>query len=261
MNLSALVAAAYVEVQRTTGRKPSLTSKLNRLRRRPIEPDFAVFEHLAVPPGQVLVDAGSNRGETIASMRLFQPHAPIVGFEPNPLLNDIIRARNPRDPALIIHQTGLSDQPGQFDLHVPYYKGVPFDGLASFDRAEAASFLNRERLVGFDPKFQEVRTVSCSVETLDSFALQPAVIKIDVQGFEPAVIRGGLATIRATLPIVLMENNKPETDAADLAALGYVPFAFVSGKLAANTFGSLNTFYIHPSTRHLLAPAAYASPT
>lgn len=258
MNLSALVAAAYVEVQRTTGRKPSLTSKLNRLRRRPVEPDFAILAHLTVPPGEVLVDAGANRGETIAAMRLFQPHAPIVAFEPNPLLHDIIHARNPRDPALTVHHAGLSDQPGQFDLYVPYYKGVPFDGLASFDRAEASSFLNPERLVGFDPARQEIRTFNCSVATFDGFGLRPALIKIDVQGLEPAVIRGGLETIRATMPIVLMENNKPETDAADLSRLGYQPYAFSAGKLIENAYGPLNTFYIHPSTRHRLAPAAFA---
>lgn len=258
MNLSALVAAAYVEVQRTTGRKPSLTSKLNRLRRRPVEPDFAILAHLTVPPGQVLVDAGANRGETIASMRLFQPHAPIVAFEPNPLLHPIIAARNPRDPALTVHHAGLSDRPGHFDLFVPYYKGVPFDGLASFNRHEAASFLNADRLVGFDPRRQEIRTVNCTVATLDSYGLQPALIKIDVQGLEPAVIRGGLETIRTTLPIVLMENNKPESDTADLVALGYRPFAFTDGKLRADAYGDLNTFYIHPATQQLLSPAAFA---
>jgi FkbM family methyltransferase len=258
MNLSALVAAAYVEVQRTTGRKPSLTSRINRLMRRPVEPDFAILAHFRLPPGKVFVDAGANRGETVASVRLFQPTAPIVAFEPNPLLHPIIESRNPGDMALTLKQFGLGDAPGTFDLHVPYYKGVPFDGLASFQREEAASFLNPDRLIGFDPKHQEIRTFTCDVATLDSFALVPAFIKIDVQGLEPAVIRGAAATIRTHLPIVLMENNKPETDAADLIGLGYKPYAFRGDKLAEGSYGSLNTFYIHPATRTLLAPAAYA---
>jgi FkbM family methyltransferase len=253
MNLSAFVAAAYVEVQRTTGRKPSLTSKLNRLRGKPVEPDFAALEHLRVPADMVMVDAGANRGETIASTRLFQSTASIVAFEPNPLLHDIIEARNPRDAALKLQPFGLGDAPGRFDLHVPYYKGVPFDGLASFRRDEAASFLNRDRLVGFNPKHQVIRTFTCEVRTLDSFALAPAFLKIDVQGLEPALIRGGLETIKRHLPIVLMENNKPDVDAADLMALGYRRYAYHEGAFQPDTLGALNTFYIHPQTQNRLA--------
>lgn len=253
MNLSALVAAAYVEVQRTTGRKPSLTSKLNRFRGRPVEPDFMALAHLRVPVGMVMVDAGANRGETVASTRLFQHEAPIVAFEPNPLLHEIIRGRNARDKALQIQPFGLSDTPGRFDLYVPYYKGVPFDGLASFEREEAASFLNRDRLVGFNAKHQEIRTVTCEVRTLDSFDLKPAFLKIDVQGLEPALIRGGIETIKRHLPIVLMENNTPDEDAADLMALGYRRYAYVDGTFRLGSLGALNTFYIHPHTHDRLA--------
>jgi FkbM family methyltransferase len=258
MNMSALMAAAYVEVQRTTGRKPSLTARLNRLLQRPVEPDFCGLKHFRLPAGHVCIDAGANRGESIASVRLFQSTAPIVAFEPNPLLGDVIRQRHPRDPNLTLKTVGLGDAPGQFELHVPYYKGVPFDGLASFKRDEAATFLNADRLVGFNARHLAIRTFTCAVATLDSFNLKPAFIKIDVQGLEPAVIRGGLASIAAHKPIILMENNKPESDAAQVLAMGYLPYAYRGDKLVAGTYGSLNTFYIHPQTRHLFAPDAYA---
>lgn len=259
MNLSAIIAAAYVEVQRTTGHKPSLRARMNRLLHRPTEPDFKVLRHFRLPARKVCVDIGANRGETIASARLYLPNAPIVAFEPNPVLQDIIKARHPADRALTVHPCGLGDTPGSFDLHMPYYKGVPFDGLASFRREEAETWLSPERLVGFDPKHQTIRTFQCRIATLDSFALAPAFIKIDVQGLEPAVIRGGRNTIGAHLPVILMENNKPEADAADLTALGYVPHAYVGGRLEARAHGRLNTFYVHPETRDLFAPEAYAA--
>jgi FkbM family methyltransferase len=246
MNLSAIVAAAYVEVQRTTGRKPSLTARMNRWRGVPVEPDFAALATMTFLEGRVMVDIGANRGETIAAARLFQPKVPIVAFEPNPLLHDIIRTRNLPDPDLALNACGLGDTAGWFDLHVPYYKGVPFDGLASFRREEAATFLNRDRLIGFDPRHQEVRTFRCEVKTLDSFGLKPAFVKIDVQGLEAAVIRGGIETIKAWRPIVLMENNDPAKDAADLMVLGYQPHAWRDGVLVAGQHGDLNTFYIPP---------------
>ncbi len=249
MNLSALIAAAYVEVQRTTGRKPSLTSRLNRLLRRPVEADFAALQHFTPPAGTCYVDIGANRGETIASARLYLPTVPIVAFEPNPVLHPIIEMRNRGDQKLTLQRVGLSDAPGSFDLHVPYYKGVPFDGLASFRREEAATWLNRDRLVGFDSKHQEVRTFTCDVATLDAFGLVPSFIKIDVQGLEPAVIRGGRRTIAAHLPAILMENNDTARDAVDLVGLGYRAYAWDGARLIADTTGRLNTFYVHPATR------------
>jgi FkbM family methyltransferase len=259
MNLSALIAAAYVEVQRTTGRKPSLSSRINRVLQRPVEPDFAALRHFRPPAGTCYIDIGANRGETIASARLFLAAVPIVAFEPNPVLHPIIEARNCGDLALSLERVGLSDKPGSFDLHVPYYKGVPFDGLASFRREEAATWLNRDRLVGFNPKHQEIRTFTCNVSTLDAFALKPSFIKIDVQGLEPAVIRGGLATITAHLPAVLMENNDPARDAVDLLTLGYRAYTWQSDRLVENATGALNTFYIHPSTRGAFEAAIFAS--
>lgn len=258
MNLSAVIAAAYVEVQRTTGRKLSLSGRLDRLLKRPVEHDFNALRGFTLPPGTVYVDIGANRGATIAAARLFLPRAPIVAFEPNPLLGPIIKARNAGDRGLTLNEVGLSDTPGQFQLHVPYYKGVPFDGLASFRREEAATWLRPDRLLGFDPKHQDIKTFDCKVSTLDAFKLTPAFIKIDVQGLEPAVIRGGLATIERHLPVVLMENNTAATDAAELFRLGYVSYAFVNNALVAGSYGDLNTFYIHPKTRDGFAAQMFA---
>lgn len=253
MSLTSLIAAAYVEVQRTTGVKPDVRARVNRLLRRPTEPDFRALAHFTPPAGMVYVDAGANRGETIASARMYLPDVPIVAFEPNPILVDLINRKRAGDKAFTLHAAGLGEDEGSFELHVPYYKGVPFDGLSSFMREEAANWLNADRLAGFDPKHQEIRTFTCKVERLDTFNLVPCFIKIDVQGLEPAVIRGGAETIRRYRPAILMENNKPDTDAAQLIAMGYVPHAWRDGRMHAKQTGVLNTFYIHPSTRDMFS--------
>lgn len=258
MKLSALVAAAYVEVQRNLGVKPDVKARFNRLLGRPTEADFKALASFRSPPGTVAVDAGANRGETIASVRLFLPDIPIVAFEPNPLLVEHIKARHPNDPVLTLHPVGLSDAAGRFQLHVPYYKGVPFDGLASFRREEAANWLSTERLAGFDPRHQEIRTFDCEVSTLDTFAVVPAFVKIDVQGLEAAVIAGGAHTISRHKPVILMENNDPAQDSRQLAAMGYRHYAFDGGRMHADRWGSLNTFYIHPQTAGHFDAAVFA---
>jgi FkbM family methyltransferase len=258
MQLSALVTAAYVEVQRATGVKPDVKGRINRLLRRPIEADFRALVHFTPPPGLVFIDAGANRGDTISAMRLAHPDVEIVAFEPNPLLADVILAKHRGDRRLTLRAFGLGATSGAFDLYVPYYKGVALDGLASFRREEAANWLDRRRLAGFQPRHQELRTFHCRVAPLDSFALRPAFLKIDVQGLEPALIRGAAETIRAAKPVILMENNDPARDAADLVALGYVPHAYAAGRLHAGLIGDLNTFYIHPDTRHYFAATLYA---
>jgi FkbM family methyltransferase len=258
MAVDAYVAAAYVEAQRWFGFKPDVKRRVNALLRRPIEDDFRVLAHYCNPAGHLIVDIGANRGETIAAARLFQPVTPIVAFEPNPILVNALRRRFANDANVRLVESGLGAESGQFDLFVPYYKGVPFDGLASFRRSEAETFLNRDRLIGFDARHQTIRAFSCAVATLDSFALNPGFMKIDVQGLEPAVIRGALGTIERSKPIILMENNAPDLDATDLLARGYVRHAYRDGRLVAGELGALNTFYIHPATRDRFASAAYA---
>ena len=258
MRLQSVIAAAYVEVQSRFGFKPDVKRRVNALLRRPVEDDFRALAHFHLTPGHVIVDAGANRGETIAATRLFQPTAPIGAFEPNPLLAESQRARCASDGHVTIENSGLGRAAGQFDLFVPYYKGVPFDGLASFREEEAANWLNADRLAGFDSVHQTIRRFHCRVGTLDTFALRPGLIKIDVQGLEPDVIAGGLATIEADKPAVLMENNTPQTDAIDLFRLGYEAYAFEGGRLRRGKIGSLNTFYIHPDRRDAFDPSIYA---
>jgi FkbM family methyltransferase len=247
-----------VEVQRSLGVKPDVKARFNRLLRRPTEADFAALAAFRPAHGTVSVDAGANRGETIASVRLYLPDIPIVAFEPNPVLVDLIRARHRSDPALTLHPVGLSDAVGRFELYVPYYKGVPFDGLASFSREEAASWLSAERLAGFDARHQEIRTFDCEVSKLDAFSLAPSFVKIDVQGLEAAVIAGGAETIARHKPVILMENNDPQRDSRQLAEMGYRYFAFDAGRMHAKRWGSLNTFYIHPETAGLFDAAVFA---
>lgn len=67
-------------------------------------------------------------------------------------------------------------------------------------------------------------TLSVPIITLDSFKLFENVdfIKMDVEGYEPLVIKGGLLTIRKNSPVILCEINRGDFEAKDLLeGMGY----------------------------------------
>ena len=67
-------------------------------------------------------------------------------------------------------------------------------------------------------------TMRVEVNTLDSYGLFSNVdfIKLDVEGYEPNIIRGGIKTIRSNMPVVLCEINRGDfTAKALLESIGY----------------------------------------
>jgi FkbM family methyltransferase len=175
--------------------------------RFPHEPEFAVLRHLRGHTG-VLLDVGANDGLSILSMRMFDRTNPIVSVEPNPRyrrrLERLCRWFGPAS----VRNCATGDQPGQFLLHVPAYRGYPLPAFASLDPAEArdlpAHGMFRRR---FDPAQVQIESVTVPVEPVDAWRLDPIFVKIDVQGAELATLRGMRATLLRSRPVVLIERN------------------------------------------------------
>ena len=87
--------------------------------------------------------------------------------------------------------------------------------------------------------------------TLDSLGLRPDLVKIDVQGTEAEVVRGGLETLRATRPALLIEIESGDVGVAGLLeGEGYAELAYRDGRLEPGR-GSMNSFFLHRSSRAL----------
>jgi FkbM family methyltransferase len=230
-------------------RREALTRTLRRLRRKPHEPDFVALRYF--PPGSLMLDVGANYGQSIASMRLMQPEANIVSYEPNADLAYQITELFRNDRRVTVQAFGLSDVRGEFDLFVPYYRGFPYPGLASLDEEEARSWLSAETLYFFRPSDLRVGRMRCHIETLDSQALNPYFIKIDVQGAEFDLLRGGQATLAHHQPILLIESpgRDPRIESL-LSSLRYREFAFANGRFAEDRSIGTNSFFM-TSTRQM----------
>jgi FkbM family methyltransferase len=194
------------------------------------------------------VDVGGNLGQSIESIRLYAPNVKIVSFEPNPNLAAKLKHRYRSDPLVEIREVGLSERAMRLNLHVPSYRGFVYDGLGSIDFDAASSWINSETVYFFNPQHLVVNSYECEVETLDMQRLEhPVFIKIDVEGTEYEVMKGGIETLQKFEPILLIEGFHEKPDIAELSSsLGYEPYTFDGKSLVAGA-SETSTFLITPA--------------
>ncbi len=215
---------AQVRFPSIPDRKYELQRTVRRLRRQPFERDFHVVSMLPGALAGPCLDVGANRGQSIEALQLLGVTGPITSFEPNPVLFERLQARYGADPQVTLHRLGLGAEDADLPLYVPVYGGYVFDGLASFDRSEAAEWL-RDQLYFYRDDALDLQEHVCSLRRLDEFGLEPTFAKFDVQGFELLALQGAAATLRASEPILIIEwPADPVTDF--LATLGYQPYTY-----------------------------------
>jgi FkbM family methyltransferase len=214
-----------------------------RLLRVPSEPFFAAITLFRNGLKGCYVDVGGNIGQSIESIRLYAPNASIVSFEPNPNLAGKLVHRYRNDPLIEIRKIGLSDKATRLNLHVPSYRRFVYDGLGSLDFDTAKSWISSKTVYFFDPRRLVINSYDCAVETLDMQNLEnPIFIKIDVEGSEYQVVKGGIETLRKFQSILLVEGFHEKPELAKLtSSLGYEPYtfdgkSFVAGPSDTNTF-------------------------
>lgn len=224
----------------------------------PSEPSYRAFKTFPFEPSLQFLDVGANRGQTLASIRLYNSSIPALGFEPNLVLSRRLSLRYHRDQATTIYPFGLGAETGKFDLFVPYYRGFMFDGLASFDWDSAHDWLNSDRLYGFNERHLEIKKISCEVRKWDDIDTRPALVKIDVQGFEKNVLQGGLQTIREYRPVFLIENDHPRQAHEEILLREcYRRAAYSANSFVLDEFGVGNTYYL-PEEKVDRLQAAYS---
>ncbi|MUM16398.1 MULTISPECIES: FkbM family methyltransferase [unclassified Mycobacteroides] len=210
-----------------------------------VDPEFHLLSRMG--PIAEAVDIGGNWGQSICALQRTASPEKIVSFEPNAVLAQRLK-RKYGSKVVQVHACGLSDADGTFDLFVPRYRNFVYDGLASLDESEARGWLNPETMAGFDESKLRIQRHPVEVRRLDDFGLDPQVIKIDVQGMEAAVIRGGLSTITASKPVMIVETPSDEVVSL-LQPTGLKPYAFRGGRLRNDWQSAINTVFLTDSHR------------
>lgn len=153
----------------------------------------AAIEHRHVIGGLKLasvVDIGANVGQFSLLVRALQPAAQIVAFEPLPDAAARYRQVFEEDDRVTLHEAAISPEQGTATMHVS----------ASADSSSLLPI--SERQSELFPGTEEVGTTEVAVGPLDRFVdaediQAPAMLKIDVQGFELEVLRGSVSRLAA----------------------------------------------------------------
>ncbi|WAC29310.1 FkbM family methyltransferase [Ancylobacter sp. SL191] len=174
-----------------------------------------------IPEGGVVLDIGSFIGtHALAFSRLVGPAGTVHCFEPQPAAFELLVANvtaNGCDQA-ILHRAALGERPGPLTLE-PRALGAATNGARNAEWAGAG-------LV--------------DVETIDALGLAACdLIKCDVEGMGPSVLRGGTRTIRSLRPVLYCQVNALDgavETTQTLWQLGYRVYAHVVDAFNPNNF-------------------------
>jgi FkbM family methyltransferase len=179
-------------------RRPELLAAFDRLARRDLRDELAMRAILAAKlrAESTFVDVGANTGQWTKEALRCAPGGRHLAFEPVPALHEeMTRAL----PEVDVREVALGEEIGT--ARFCHFAGMPaWSGLRQ--RPEVAPQTGR-------PAWIRVRVSRLDDEIGD---LAPAVVKIDVEGGELAVLRGATATIARSQPLVVFEHQ-PEAAA------------------------------------------------
>jgi len=196
----------------------------------------------------ILLDIGANIGWCSLNLSKYVPKGRILAFEPIPKTYNYLKKNIEINGVRNIekYNFGFSDKKGDFVL---YYN----------PKLSAASSL--QRLHGD----KEVVPIKCKLKKLDDFAKEKGLskidfIKCDVEGAEILAIKGGLETIKKTLPVMFLEMLRkwsakfgyhPNDIIKILSDIGYKCYVIENMKLVEikevkeNTIAT-NFYFLHP---------------
>jgi FkbM family methyltransferase len=148
-----------------------------------------------IQPDSDCLDVGAHEGVVVGEMIRLAPHGRHVAWEPLPEFAELVRNRH---PSAEVRQAALSDQAGEREFVLV----LDDPGWSGFRERSTPSGGGVEKLM-----------VRC--ERLDDVLppeVRPAFIKIDVEGAEEEVLRGGAETLREHQPVIAFEHGRGSAD-------------------------------------------------
>jgi FkbM family methyltransferase len=220
------------------------------LARRPHEPEFAAFGQLNRTG--LFLDVGANTGTSAMSFRIFRRGDPILSIEPNPDLERELRLVRRLVRRMEYMLCAAGDADGEVALHVPVYRGVAMDTVASvrLDAVQERWSLRRQLGARVDGPELRIEERAVPVRRLDDLGLEPAFVKLDVEGFELAVLRGLEQTVERARPVVLVERSDSFADVTQfLTSRGYELFVYATASRELVPYAAqdvTNVFFLPP---------------
>lgn len=211
----------------------------------PHEADFYFLQSPAFANG-LLLDLGANIGQSALSVAKVQPGMSILSIEANPACEPGLRMTQRLLGGRFAYRlVGVGCQAGQMSFHVPVRASRMLLEEGTFDATSLESEAARRRL-GRRGVDYELTHMEVPVVTVDSMAVSPVVVKMDLQGLELAALEGMVDTLTRCRPALLIENGDRHADVtALLGSMGYVAHHWAGHQLVrGERAGGLNTVFL-----------------
>lgn len=198
-------------------------------------------------PGDTVVEVGAHIGYiAMFFSHLVGPRGRVITFEPGENNLPYVRANVAPLGNVRLVEKAVGDRAATMKLNIENLTGQNnslldhFEGLTANQRAAAVA--------------TEVRAVDVEVITLDSYCaaenVRPALVKIDVEGFEHEVLLGAKEVLATHRPIVMVEVQRHAEAIFDLLrGLGYDLYRPDGTRVHRAADLEMNTFCLDPS-RH-----------
>lgn len=153
-------------------------------------------------PDSNCIDVGCHKGEILDLMIAGAPKGTKFAFEPIPMLYQQLVSKYKESGQVVISDVALYDRKGttafQHVLNAPAYSGI-----------------KKRR---YDGKHVEIEQITVQTDKLDNLIpseIDIDLIKIDVEGAELHVMKGGEETIRRNKPVIIFEFGLGAADFYD----------------------------------------------
>lgn len=139
--------------------------------------------HVLGPAFATIVDIGANRGQFALAARQWAPRAQVISFEPLPGPAGVFRSVFAGDQQVVLYEAAIGPQAERQAMHISARDDssslLPISGLQS----------------KIFPGTAEIATFEVRVSPLEAFVRRqeikpPAMLKLDVQGYEYEALRG-----------------------------------------------------------------------
>jgi FkbM family methyltransferase len=161
----------------------------------------AILNQVPLREGMVILDVGGNNGKWSQSIyKQVSDHMPEFHiFECAPYCFDHLEKNTRNMKNVSIVKKAVSKDSGYATLNVPILPSGTGSGLASLHRREESSIAQHS--------YEEICVEKVS---LDEYIKQAGIehvdlLKVDVEGHEPAVFEGALSTLRSKTSVVTFE--------------------------------------------------------
>lgn len=132
---------------------------------------------------RTVVDIGANRGQFALVARRCLPQARVISFEPLPAAAAKFRAVFADDDRVTLHEVAIGPVPGNATLHIS--RRDDSSSLLPITSTQVALFPGTEKAITTNVRVAPLREF-----ILVPDILPPALLKLDVQGFELEALRG-----------------------------------------------------------------------